>query len=56
MSTGISVCSRFITSLIATTRGVRRIQLSAQVPTGRCAGSTTKISQKSVASSSPARR
>jgi hypothetical protein len=34
MSTGISVCSRCMTSLIRTGRGVRRIQLSLQVPIG----------------------
>ena len=32
--TGIRVWSRFITSVSAMWRGVRRIQLSAQVPSG----------------------
>ena len=40
----------------AIARGVRRIQLSMQVPTGLCSGSTTNTSQNSVVRSSRSRR
>ena len=39
-----------------TWRGVRRIQLSWQVPTGLCVGSTMNTSQNSVVSSSRSRK